>query len=219
MLMDTRRIEREIRQVHSDKSANLTIEPIDDNLSHLRGTIRGPPHSAYSGGVFHLDIHIPQTYPFVPPLVKFVTRVYHPNVSSVTGAICLDILKDEWTPVLTLKTVMISLQSLLCDPVPDNPQDAEVAAHYKRSRTSFETTARQWTEMYACSNTTTTTTSSTPPDPAPPPPPPPSPPAASASEKALVDMGFPLTLVRRALVQSDGSETRALEALLADNVL
>ncbi len=81
--------------------------------------------------------------------MKFVTKVYHPNVSSASGAICLDILKDAWSPVLTLKSTLISLQSLLCSPEPNDPQDAEVAKHYMTSRTSFEDTARYWTHVYA----------------------------------------------------------------------
>lgn len=81
--------------------------------------------------------------------MKFITKVYHPNVSSASGAICLDILKDAWSPVLTLKSTLISLQSLLCSPEPNDPQDAEVAKHYMTSRSSFEDTARYWTQIYA----------------------------------------------------------------------
>jgi len=95
------------------------------------------------------DIVIPESYPFQPVKMKFITKVYHPNVSSASGAICLDILKDTWSPVLTLKSTLISLQSLLCSPEPNDPQDAEVAKHYMTSRTSFEETARYWTKIYA----------------------------------------------------------------------
>ena len=92
---------------------------------------------------------IPESYPFQPVKMKFITKVYHPNVSSASGAICLDILKDAWSPVLTLKSTLISLQSLLCSPEPNDPQDAEVAKHYMTSRSSFEETARYWTKIYA----------------------------------------------------------------------
>jgi ubiquitin-conjugating enzyme (huntingtin interacting protein 2) len=81
--------------------------------------------------------------------MKFLTKVYHPNISSASGAICLDILKDAWTPVLTLKSTLISLQSLLCSPEPSDPQDAEVAKHYMASRAGFDDTARYWTHIYA----------------------------------------------------------------------
>ncbi|KAF8479166.1 ubiquitin-conjugating enzyme E2 N, partial [Russula ochroleuca] len=78
----------------------------------------------------------------------YITKVYHPNVSSASGAICLDILKDAWLPVLTLKSTLISLQSLLCSPEPNNLQDTEVAKHYMTSSLSFEDTARYWTHVY-----------------------------------------------------------------------
>jgi ubiquitin-conjugating enzyme (huntingtin interacting protein 2) len=81
--------------------------------------------------------------------MKFLTKVYHPNISSASGAICLDILKDAWSPVLTLKSTLISLQSLLCSPEPNDPQDAEVAKHYTTSKRSFDETARYWTQIYA----------------------------------------------------------------------
>jgi ubiquitin-conjugating enzyme (huntingtin interacting protein 2) len=92
---------------------------------------------------------IPESYPFQPVKMKFITKVYHPNVSSASGAICLDILKDAWSPVLTLKSTLLSLQSLLCSPEPNDPQDAEVAKHYTTSKGSFDDTARYWTQIYA----------------------------------------------------------------------
>ena len=68
-----------------------------------------------------MDIQIPADYPFKPPKMKFDTKIWHPNISSQTGAICLDILKNEWTPALTIRTGLISLQALLCAPEPDDP--------------------------------------------------------------------------------------------------
>lgn len=75
--------------------------------------------------------------------------MYHPNISSASGAICLDILKDAWTPVLTLRSTLVSLQSLLCSPEPKDPQDAEVAKHYMSDKAGFEETARYWTGKLA----------------------------------------------------------------------
>jgi ubiquitin-conjugating enzyme (huntingtin interacting protein 2) len=81
--------------------------------------------------------------------MKFDTKIWHPNISSVTGAICLDILKNEWTPALTIRTALISLQALMCSPVPEDPQDGEVAKMYKTDINLFNKTGKMWTENYA----------------------------------------------------------------------
>jgi len=144
-----RRVNKEIADCKNDKASSITITLIDDSPFHLKGTFPGPEGTPYEGGTYDVDIIIPDSYPFQPVKMKFITKVYHPNVSSASGAICLDILKDAWSPVLTLKSTLISLQSLLCSPEPSDPQDAEVAKHYTTSRSSFEDTARYWAEIYA----------------------------------------------------------------------
>ena len=67
----------------------------------------GPGDSPYSGGVFFLAIHFPTDYPFKPPKVNFTTRIYHPNINS-NGSICLDILRDQWSPALTISKGMLA---------------------------------------------------------------------------------------------------------------
>ncbi|KAK7045768.1 geranylgeranyl pyrophosphate synthetase [Paramarasmius palmivorus] len=133
----------------NDKTSNITLDLVDNSPFHLKGSFTGPEGTPYEGGHFEVDIVIPDAYPFQPVKMKFITKVYHPNVSSASGAICLDILKDAWSPVLTLKSTLISLQSLLCSPEPNDPQDAEVAKHYTTSKSSFDETARYWTQIYA----------------------------------------------------------------------
>ncbi|PWY98775.1 putative UBC1-E2 ubiquitin-conjugating enzyme [Testicularia cyperi] len=144
-----RRINKEINDCKNDKSSGIQVSLIDDSPFHLVGTFPGPENSPYEKGTFDVDIVVPEGYPFQPIKMKFITRVYHPNISSQSGAICLDILKDQWSPVLTLKSTLMSLRSLLCSPEPNDPQDAEVAKHYLRDRKDFEKTAKYWTEIYA----------------------------------------------------------------------
>jgi len=115
----------------------------------LKGEIDGPPDTAYAGGKYQLAIEIPNTYPFNPPKVRFTTLLWHPNVSSVTGAICLDILSSKWAAAMTLRTVLLSIQALLESPEPDDPQDAVVAAQFNNNRQIWEETALYWAQTYA----------------------------------------------------------------------
>jgi ubiquitin-conjugating enzyme (huntingtin interacting protein 2) len=80
------------------------------------------------------DIVIPSDYPHRPSKLKFITKVYHPNTSSASGAISLNILNEDWCPALTLRTILISLQALLSSPYPNDPLDADVAKHYMTSK-------------------------------------------------------------------------------------
>ena len=108
----------------------------------------GPEESPYNGGVFFLDIHFPADYPFKPPKVSFTTRIYHCNINS-NGGICLDILKDQWSPALTISKVLLSVCSLLTDPNPDDPLVPEIAQLLKNNVTQHNATAREWTAKYA----------------------------------------------------------------------
>lgn len=149
-----KRIAKELEECRQDSKSGVSLDLVNEkDLTHLTGFFHGPPGTPYENGVFKVDINIPNEYPFKPPIMKFVTKIYHPNISSVTGAICLDILKDAWTPILTLKSSLISLQSLLQSPEPSDPQDAEVAKHYISNHAGFEETARYWTKVYALDDT------------------------------------------------------------------
>jgi len=175
--------------------AEFGAELVDgENLMHWKGYVKGPEGTAYEGGKFHVDIVIPKNYPFEPPKMKFDTKVWHPNVSSQTGAICLDILKSEWSPALTLRTALLSLQALLSTPNPDDPQDAQVAGQYKQDRKKFEATAKQWTDMYAKG-----------------------PKAEPYAEqiKQLTGMGFDAAQAKAALLKKGGNTEQALEYLLS----
>ena len=142
-----RRLQKEIQDILKDAHSGITITTASGSteftdLTHFHGHFLGPPDTPYEGGKYDVDIRITAEYPFKPPEMRFVTRIWHPNVSSQTGAICLDTLGQQWSPVLTLKSALISLQSLLSSPEPKDPQDAEVAKHFMMSRSSFDDTAR-----------------------------------------------------------------------------
>ncbi|XP_045510088.1 ubiquitin-conjugating enzyme E2-22 kDa [Colias croceus] len=147
-----KRIKREIKEVVKSEEVEegtLKLELVNESWTELLGEISGPPDTPYEGGVFKLEIKVPETYPFNPPKIRFITKIWHPNVSSVTGAICLDILKDQWAAALTLRTVLLSIQALLAAAEPNDPQDAVVAKQYKDNQQLFSLTARHWTNVYA----------------------------------------------------------------------
>lgn len=149
--MALRRIQRELDDLQRDPPANCSAGPVGTDPYTWRGVLLGPADSPYAGGTFHLGIQFPADYPFRPPHVYFNTRIYHPNINS-TGAICLDILKTQWSPVLTVGKLLLSISSLLTDPNPEDPLVAEIARQLKADRIAYEETARTWTRLYAMSS-------------------------------------------------------------------
>ena len=146
--MSLRRINKELLDLQKDPPSNCSAGPINDDLYYWQATILGPDDSPYKGGIFFLDIHFPTDYPFKPPKIYFKTRIYHPNIST-NGSICLDILKDQWSPALTVAKVLLSICSLLTDPNPDDPLVPNIADLYRTNIEAYNTKAREWTNKYA----------------------------------------------------------------------
>ena len=146
--MAMKRIKKELSDISKDPPSNCTAGPHNDDMFFWDATLFGPRDSPYEGGVFFLRIQFPEDYPFKPPRVGFVTRVYHVNVND-KGGICLDILKDQWSPALTISKVLLSICSLLTDPNPDDPLVPEIAKKFKNDREGFNKIAREWTQKYA----------------------------------------------------------------------
>ncbi|OAF70670.1 hypothetical protein A3Q56_01596 [Intoshia linei] len=147
--MLSKRIYKERMDMHNEPPPNITAAPINDgDLYKWSATIVGQEGGIYEGGVFFLNINFPTDYPFKPPKIQFTTKVYHPNIDR-NGSICLDILKTNWSPALTISKVLLSIQSLLHDPNPDDPLVPEIARLYKSNRSEYNSHAREWTRKYA----------------------------------------------------------------------
>ncbi|KAK6428634.1 Ubiquitin-conjugating enzyme E2 1 [Oleoguttula sp. CCFEE 5521] len=154
-----RRVQKELQDILKDTTSGISITPPNqtsstttphfDDLTHFHGHFLGPPDTPYERGNYSVDITLAPEYPFKPPRMKFITKIWHPNVSSQTGAICLDTLGTAWSPVLTLKSALISLQSLLSSPEPKDPLDAEVAAMLLSRPEQFNHIARDWAVRFA----------------------------------------------------------------------
>ncbi|KAK7278985.1 hypothetical protein RJT34_24026 [Clitoria ternatea] len=150
LLMASKRITKELKDLQKDPPVSCSAGPVGEDMFHWQATIMGPADSPYAGGVFLVTLHFPPDYPFKPPKVSFRTKVFHPNINS-NGSICLDILKEQWSPALTVSKVLLSICSLLTDPNPDDPLVPDIANMYKTDRAKYESTARSWTQKYAMS--------------------------------------------------------------------
>jgi len=143
-----KRIQKELEEIQKDPPSNCSAGPVDDDLFHWQATIIGPEDSPYHGGIFLINIHFSSDYPFKPPKCQFLTKIYHPNINS-QGGICLDILKDNWSPALTVSKLLLSICSLLTDPNPDDPLVIDIAEIYKKNRELYIEKAKEYTLFYA----------------------------------------------------------------------
>uniref|UniRef100_A0A8D3D9F7 E2 ubiquitin-conjugating enzyme n=1 Tax=Scophthalmus maximus TaxID=52904 RepID=A0A8D3D9F7_SCOMX len=153
--MALKRIQKELNDLQRDPPASCSAGPVGEDPLTLYWqilTIFQSPFfqndSPYHGGLFFLSVHFPTDYPFKPPKVAFTTKIYHPNINS-NGSICLDILRTQWSPALTVSKVLLSICSLLCDPNPDDPLVPDIAHTYKSDRQKYNKLAREWTNKYA----------------------------------------------------------------------
>lgn len=102
-----------------------------------------PDEGFYRGGRFSFDLKIPNTYPHEPPKLKCETYVYHPNIDQ-EGNVCLNILREDWKPVLTIQTIIYGLLHLFSEPNPEDPLNKEAAEQLKNDKRLFEMNVRRY---------------------------------------------------------------------------
>ena len=147
--MSLNRLRKELIMIDKNPPDNCSAGlKFNDNLYEWNATIIGPKETPYENGVFKLTIYYSTDYPFISPKIKFDTKIFHPNINS-SGSICLDILKDNWSPALNICQILLSICSLLDDPNPDDPLVPEIANLYKMNIDKYKETARSWTQVYA----------------------------------------------------------------------
>jgi len=134
----TKRLSNELMTLMMSSSPGISAFPKSDaNLFEWIGTIEGPSGTYYVGMSFKISIHFPPNYPYVPPVIKFESPCFHPNVDIASGAICLDILQDKWSAVYSVQTILLSLQSLLGEPNNASPLNTD-ASNLWESPESFK---------------------------------------------------------------------------------
>lgn len=146
-----RRIVKETQRLMAEPVPGIKAVPHEENARYFDVVVEGPKESPFEKGSFKLELFLPEEYPMSPPKVRFTTKIYHPNIDKL-GRICLDILKDKWSPALQIRTVLLSIQALLSAPNPDDPLANDVAEQWKVNEAQAIETARHWTKLYAHNN-------------------------------------------------------------------
>ena len=132
-----RRVMRDFKKMRDDPPHGVSAVPDESDIMKWTAVIFGPEDSCWEGGVFKLALEFTSEYPLLPPKVKFLTPVYHPNVYT-NGDICMDILKAQWSPVYDAAALLLSIQSLLADPNPASAANADAAQVFTSNRKLYE---------------------------------------------------------------------------------
>lgn len=120
------RLFKELKEsARSKEATGIELIPDESNVFRWRALIKGPTETPFEGGTFELAISVPEQYPLVAPAVKYRTKIFHPNVHWKTGEICLDILKNAWSPAWTLHSLCQAIVALMSDPAADSPLNCD----------------------------------------------------------------------------------------------
>ncbi|KAF8472071.1 ubiquitin-conjugating enzyme/RWD-like protein [Kalaharituber pfeilii] len=146
------RIPKELADLTKDPPPYTVISlPSDSDIYNWNIVLAPPKESVYHGGEFHLSLKLPTEYPFKPPALSFITKIYHPNVTNDgKGSMCLGILRPEnWKPSCKIRAVLLMAMDLLITPNVDDPVEPSIANEYTSSRDDFVRTAKLWVKNYA----------------------------------------------------------------------
>ncbi|KAB5594094.1 Ubiquitin-conjugating enzyme E2 [Ceratobasidium theobromae] len=136
----------ELKEIQNNPVQGLSVVTDDDNMLTWNCAIKALDDSPYKKGIFKFKVVLPDDYPFKPPVVTFLTKIYHPGVNE-EGQICLPILRDEWKPGVSLSAVLSTISQKINNPSPDDPYEPAIAAQLKDNKSEFLVKAQEWTEQ------------------------------------------------------------------------
>nr|ACU14302.1 unknown [Glycine max] len=141
-----KRLMRDFKRLQQDPPAGISGAPQDNNIMLWNAFIFGPDDTPWDGGTFKLTLQFTEDYPNKPPTVRFVSRMFHPNIYA-DGSICLDILQNQWSPIYDVAAILTSIQSLLCDPNPNSPANSEAARMFSENKREYNRKVREIVEQ------------------------------------------------------------------------
>lgn len=141
-----RRLMRDFKKLQEDPPAGVSGAPTEDSILMWHAIIFGPQDTPFEDGTFKLTMEFTEEYPNKPPTVKFVSKMFHPNVYA-DGSICLDILQNRWSPTYDVAAILTSIQSLLDEPNPNSPANSLAAQLYQENRREYEKRVQQIVEQ------------------------------------------------------------------------
>ncbi|KAJ0988055.1 hypothetical protein J5N97_006411 [Dioscorea zingiberensis] len=141
-----KRLMRDFKRLQQDPPAGISGAPQENNIMLWNAVIFGPDDTPWDGGTFKLTLQFTEDYPNKPPTVRFVSRMFHPNIYA-DGSICLDILQNQWSPIYDVAAILTSIQSLLCDPNPNSPANSEAARMFSENKREYNRRVRDIVEQ------------------------------------------------------------------------
>ncbi|KAK1438881.1 hypothetical protein QVD17_04693 [Tagetes erecta] len=141
-----KRLMRDFKRLQQDPPAGISGAPYDNNIMLWNAVIFGPDDTPWDGGTFKLTLQFSEDYPNKPPTVRFISRMFHPNIYA-DGSICLDILQNQWSPIYDVAAILTSIQSLLCDPNPNSPANSEAARMFSENKREYNRKVREIVEQ------------------------------------------------------------------------
>jgi len=124
------RIVKELAEAKKFKEPNILLTNLNDDVFIWKGYLFGPDNSPYKDGIFEIKLNLPNNYPMSPPKITFLTKIFHPNINFENGEVCLDILKEQWTPAWTLESACLAILDIMSHPNPDSPLNCDAGRFY-----------------------------------------------------------------------------------------
>lgn len=140
-----RRLIRDLKKLQTDPPQGVSAAPKQDDIMNWTAVMFGPDDTPWEGGTFQLEVTFTEEFPTKPPQVKFLTKMFHPNIYN-NGSICLDILQNQWSPIYDISAILTSIQSLLTDPNPNSPANSEAARLWTENRREYNRRVTQVVE-------------------------------------------------------------------------